>query len=99
MESLGIDFVGPFPKFDSHEFRWILDCVDYFFRYVWTESTEKDDSNIVVMFLRKIFSTVGVPVGMYMDYGPHFGEVAKAWATSQGLVWCILQWQLRNLLV
>ncbi|POS82013.1 hypothetical protein EPUL_006779, partial [Erysiphe pulchra] len=25
---------------------------------------------------------------MYMEYGPHFGDITKAWAVSQGIVWC-----------
>lgn len=87
MELLGLEFVGPFPKIHSHEFRWIIVCVSYFSRYVWAEPTEKNDSSTVILFLRKKFSAFGVPVGMYMDYGAHFGKATKDRANSQGIVW------------
>ncbi|KAI0996301.1 hypothetical protein K3495_g11880, partial [Podosphaera aphanis] len=89
MELLGLDFVGPFPKFTGVSKRWILVAVDYFSRYTWTEATEKNDSETVINFLQKnIFNHFGVPVGFYVDPGPHFGKKTREFVESHGAIWC-----------
>ena len=89
MELLGIDFIGPFPKFLDTSERWILLAVDYFSRYVWAEAVERNDSDTVIKFLRTaIFDKFGIPVGLYMDPGPHFGEKTRKFAESCGTIWC-----------
>lgn len=88
MELLGVDFIGPFPKFEGAGEYWILIVVDYFTRYIWAKATWGSDSTTVTIFLEDIFSSHGYPVGMYMDPGPHFGRQTKEWAESRGIVWC-----------
>lgn len=41
MELIGINFIGPFPKFDGIKNRWILIAVEYFSWYIWAAATEK----------------------------------------------------------
>ncbi|KAI0995670.1 hypothetical protein K3495_g12511, partial [Podosphaera aphanis] len=88
MELLGIDFVGPFPKFNGTRYRWVLVAIDYFSRYSWAEATERNDSETVMRFLGKIFNKFGTPVGVYMDPGPHFGDRTRKFAENAGVVWC-----------
>ncbi|KAI0994842.1 hypothetical protein K3495_g13340 [Podosphaera aphanis] len=89
MELLGIDFIGPFPKFEKVSKRYILIAVDYFSRYIWAEAVERNDSDTVINFLEKtIFEKFGIPVGLYMDPGPHFGEKTRRFAESCGTLWC-----------
>lgn len=71
MELLGIDFIGPFPKFDNG-FNWILICTDYFSRFTWAEGTEKNDSETVIKFLKDLFAAFGVPVGFIQILDPIF---------------------------
>ncbi|RKF81396.1 Pro-Pol polyprotein [Golovinomyces cichoracearum] len=89
MELLGIDFAGPFPKSTGTNEKWILVAIDYFSRYVWAEATQKNDSDTVIKFLKtSIFDRFGMPVGVYMDPGTHFGEKTRRFAEEQGVVWC-----------
>ncbi|KAI0996284.1 hypothetical protein K3495_g11896 [Podosphaera aphanis] len=88
MELLGIDFFGPFLKFNGTKSRWVLVAIDYFSRYIWAEATEQTDSETVIRFLGKIFSQFGVPVGIYSDPEPHFGTQTKKFAEGSGVVWC-----------
>lgn len=89
MELLGIDFIILFPKIGGDSRRWIIIAIDYFSRFIWTEATERSHSQTVIDFLKtSIFDKFGVPVGMYMDPGPHFGEKTRKFAESNGVVWC-----------
>ncbi|POS82380.1 hypothetical protein EPUL_006396, partial [Erysiphe pulchra] len=88
MELLGIDFIGPFPSFSGVRKKWILIAVDYFSRYIWTEAVERSDSDTVINFLKNaIFDKFGLPIGLYMDPGPHFGEKTRNFAESCGTLW------------
>ncbi|KAI0994673.1 hypothetical protein K3495_g13509 [Podosphaera aphanis] len=77
MELLGIDFMGPFPKFEGVEVYYILVVVDYFSRFVWSEGTKSDNSEAVISTLEQIFLENGVPTGIYSDPGAHFGETTQ----------------------
>ncbi|RKF59802.1 hypothetical protein OnM2_057042 [Erysiphe neolycopersici] len=88
MELLGIDFIGPFPSFSGVRKKWILIAVDYFSRYIWTEAVERSDSDTVINFLKNaIFDKFGLPIGVYMDPGHHFGEKTRNFAESCGTLW------------
>ncbi|KAI1005899.1 hypothetical protein K3495_g2318 [Podosphaera aphanis] len=63
MELLGIDFIGPFPKFKGTEDYWILVAIDYFSRYTWAEPTERNDSETVIRFLDKFSSSLESQLG------------------------------------
>ncbi|KAI1006576.1 hypothetical protein K3495_g1640 [Podosphaera aphanis] len=88
MELLGIDFVGPFPKFLGVEVFYILMVIDYFSRYIWTRATKSDNSDAVVCVLEEFFTEHGVPVGIYADPGSHFGKTTQKFAELFGVVWC-----------
>lgn len=88
MEPLGIDFIGPFPRFDGVREIWILIAIDYFMRYIWAEAAKQSDSATVIRFLRPIFNQFGILVGIYMDPGPHFGNETRNFAHNSGVVWC-----------
>ena len=87
MELLGIDFIGPFPRFDNG-YNWILICADYFSRFTWAEATERNDSDTVIRFLKTLFETFGFPIGKYSDPGPHFGSKTLQFAKEVGIIWC-----------
>ncbi|CAJ2651875.1 unnamed protein product [Trifolium pratense] len=89
MELLGLDSVGPFPEFPGVSKKWILVAVDYFSRYAWAEATDRNDSETVIKFLKeRIFEKFGVPVGFYVDPGPHLGRKTRKFAESYGTIWC-----------
>ncbi|POS83424.1 hypothetical protein EPUL_004130, partial [Erysiphe pulchra] len=88
MELLGIHFTGPFPSFSGVRKRWILIAVDYFSRYIWTEAVERSDSDTIINFLKNaIFDKFGLPIDLYVDPGPHFGERTRNSAESCGTLW------------
>lgn len=67
----GIDFMGPFPP--SFRNEYILVAVDYVSKWVEAIATPKNDSKVVINFLRKnIFSRFGVPRALVSDGGSHF---------------------------
>ncbi|CAD6500186.1 BgTH12-04289 [Blumeria graminis f. sp. triticale] len=88
MELLGIDFIGPFPKFEGVEVYYILVVVDYFSRFVWSQATKSDNSESVISTLERIFLENGVPTGIYSDPGAHFGKDTQRFAESRGVMWC-----------
>ncbi|POS81928.1 hypothetical protein EPUL_005559, partial [Erysiphe pulchra] len=88
MELLGIDFIGPFPKFDGIKTFYILVAVDYFSRFVWSKATVTDNSDSVTSFLENIFLEHGIPIGIYADSGAHFGKATQKFAELYGVVWC-----------
>ena len=56
----GIDFVGPLPS--SYGNIYILVVVDYVSKWVEAITTPKNDTRVVINFLKKnIFSHFGVP--------------------------------------
>ena len=67
----GIDFMGPFPP--SFKNEYILVAVDYVSKWVEAIATPKNDSKMVINFLRKhIFTRFGVPRALVSDGGSHF---------------------------
>ncbi|POS82839.1 hypothetical protein EPUL_005066, partial [Erysiphe pulchra] len=89
MEPLGINFIGPFPKFDGVKECWILIAVDYFSRYTWAQAAEKNDFGTAMEFLDKqIFEKFVLSGGLYMDPGPHFGEKTRRSAEEREIIWC-----------
>lgn len=87
MEFLGIDFVGPFPKFESIKTFYILVVVDYFSRFMWSKAIVTDNSDSVISFLENIFVEHGIPVDIYADSGAHFGKATQKFAELHGIVW------------
>ena len=67
----GIDFMGPFPPSFNNEY--ILVAVDYVSKWVEAIATPRNDSKVVINFLRKhIFTRFGVPRALVSDGGSHF---------------------------
>ncbi|GJT71525.1 putative nucleotidyltransferase, ribonuclease H [Tanacetum coccineum] len=63
----GIDFMGPFPS--SRNNKYILVVVDYVSKWVETKALPTNDAQVVVKFLRKLFSRFGVPKALISDRG------------------------------
>lgn len=64
-------------------------AVDYFSRYTWAKVAIRNDSDSVIKFLeKKILDKFGMPVGIYMDPGPHLGRNTQNFAESHRAVWC-----------
>ncbi|GJZ47842.1 reverse transcriptase domain-containing protein [Tanacetum coccineum] len=66
----GIDFMGPFPK--SYKFEYILVAIDYVSKWAESEALPTNDTQVVVNFLKKIFSRFGIPKALISDRGTHF---------------------------
>ena len=67
----GIDFMGPFPS--SYRNLYILLAVDYVSKWVEAIATQKNDSKMVLKFLRKnIFTRFEVPRAIISYEGTHF---------------------------
>jgi len=67
----GIDFVGPLPP--SYGNECILVAIDYVSKWVEAVAAPKNDTKIVVKFLKKnIFSRFGVSIVLITDSGSHF---------------------------
>ncbi|CAH9100593.1 unnamed protein product [Cuscuta europaea] len=66
----GIDFMGPFPSSRGNKF--ILVAVDYVSKWVEAQACSKNDTRVVVRFLRKLFARFGVPRVLISDRGTHF---------------------------
>ena len=71
----GIDFMGPLPS--SYGNVCILVAVDYVSKWVEAIATPKDDTKVVIKFMKKnIFSRFGVPRALISDGGMHFATIS-----------------------
>ncbi|KAL0420867.1 UNVERIFIED_CONTAM: Retrovirus-related Pol polyprotein from transposon opus [Sesamum latifolium] len=69
--SMGIDFLGPFPK--SYNNTYILIAVDYVSKRVEAIGTPTNDGRVVLKFIKKfIFTRYGMPRAIISDGGKHF---------------------------
>ncbi|GKC38965.1 reverse transcriptase domain-containing protein [Tanacetum coccineum] len=66
----GINFMGPFPS--SRKNKYILVAVNYVSKWVEAEALPTNDARVVVKFLKKLFSRIGVPKALISDRGTHF---------------------------
>ncbi|GJU77486.1 reverse transcriptase domain-containing protein [Tanacetum coccineum] len=69
-QTLGIDFIGPFPK--SHKFEYILVAIDYVSKWAEAEALPTNNARVVVNFLKKLFSRFRIPKALISDRGTHF---------------------------
>ncbi|GJV28435.1 reverse transcriptase domain-containing protein [Tanacetum coccineum] len=65
-----LDFMGPFP--DSRGNKYILVAVDYVSKWVEAQALLKNDTRVVVKFLKGLFARFGVPKALISDKGTHF---------------------------
>nr|GFA11571.1 reverse transcriptase domain-containing protein [Tanacetum cinerariifolium] len=65
----GIDFMGPFPS--SKENKYILVAVDYLSKWVEAKVLSTNDAQVVVKFLKSLFSWFGTPKAIICDRGTH----------------------------
>lgn len=68
---LGMDFIGPF-KVSSAEFKFILNVVNYFCRYMIPTLTVSNKINDAIQTLSEIFQILTTPGAFYLDRGSHF---------------------------
>ncbi|GJX80002.1 reverse transcriptase domain-containing protein [Tanacetum coccineum] len=66
----GLDFMGPFP--DSWGIKYILVAMDYVSKWVEAQALPKNDSHVVVKFLKGLFARFEVPKDLISDRGTHF---------------------------
>nr|GEX10675.1 reverse transcriptase domain-containing protein [Tanacetum cinerariifolium] len=67
---LGIDFMGPFPSSKGN--KYILVVVDYLSKWVEAKALPTNDAQVVVKFLKSLFSWFGTPKAIISDRGTHF---------------------------
>nr|GEV43247.1 DNA-directed DNA polymerase [Tanacetum cinerariifolium] len=67
---LCIDFMGAF--LSSRGNKYILVAVDYFSKWVEAKSLPTNDAQVVVKFLKSLFSRFGNPRSIISDRGAHF---------------------------
>ncbi|KAD0007803.1 hypothetical protein E3N88_44936 [Mikania micrantha] len=66
----GIDFVGPFPLSKGN--RYILVAIDYVSKWVEAQALPTNDAQVILKFLKKLFSRFGTPRALISDRGTHF---------------------------
>ncbi|GJY63529.1 reverse transcriptase domain-containing protein [Tanacetum coccineum] len=66
----GIDFMGPFPS--SRGNKYILVAVYYLSKWVEAKELPTNDAQVVVKFLKSLFSRFGAPRAIISDRGTHF---------------------------
>nr|GEX53552.1 reverse transcriptase domain-containing protein [Tanacetum cinerariifolium] len=66
----GIDFMGPFPSSKGN--KYILVAVDYLSKWVKAKALPTNDAQVVVKFLKSLFSRFGIPRAIISDRGTHF---------------------------
>ncbi|GJU54283.1 reverse transcriptase domain-containing protein [Tanacetum coccineum] len=66
----GIDFMGPFPS--SRGNIYILVDVDYLSKWFEVKALPTNDAQVVVKFLKQLFSRFGTPRAIKSDRGTHF---------------------------
>nr|GEY72671.1 reverse transcriptase domain-containing protein [Tanacetum cinerariifolium] len=66
----GIDFMGPFPSSKGN--KYILVAVDYLYKWVEAKALPTNDAQVVVKFLKSLFSRFGTPKAIISDRGTHF---------------------------
>nr|GEY67006.1 hypothetical protein [Tanacetum cinerariifolium] len=66
----GIDFMGPFPS--SKRNKYIIVAVDYLSKWVEAKALPMNDTQVVVKFLKSLFSRFGTPKAIIGDRGTHF---------------------------
>ncbi|GJY13408.1 reverse transcriptase domain-containing protein [Tanacetum coccineum] len=67
---MGIDFMSPFPY--SRGNRYILVVVDYVSKWVEVKPLPTNDAEVIVKFLKQLFSRFGTPRAIISDRGTHF---------------------------
>nr|GFB97246.1 reverse transcriptase domain-containing protein [Tanacetum cinerariifolium] len=66
----GIDFIGPFPSSKGN--KYILVAVDYLSKWVEAKALPTNDAQVVVKFIKSLFSRFGKPKAIISDRGTHF---------------------------
>nr|GEY88890.1 reverse transcriptase domain-containing protein [Tanacetum cinerariifolium] len=66
----GIDFMGPFPSSKGN--KYILVAIDYLFKWVKAKALPTNDAQVVVKFLKSLFSRFGTPKAIISDRGTYF---------------------------
>ncbi|KAI3821111.1 hypothetical protein L1987_08668 [Smallanthus sonchifolius] len=66
----GIDFMGPFPISSGN--RYIFVAIDYVSKWVEAQALPTNDGQVVVRFLKKLFTRFGTPRALISDRGTHF---------------------------
>nr|GFB63484.1 reverse transcriptase domain-containing protein [Tanacetum cinerariifolium] len=65
----GIDFMGPFPSSKGN--KYILVAVDYLSKWVEAKALPTNDAQVVLKFLKLLFSRFGTPKAIISDRGTH----------------------------
>nr|GFA98874.1 reverse transcriptase domain-containing protein [Tanacetum cinerariifolium] len=68
----GIDFMGPFPSSKGN--KYILVAVDYLSKWVEAKALPTNDAQVVVKFLKSLFSLFGTPKAIISDRGTYFSN-------------------------
>nr|GEU42275.1 reverse transcriptase domain-containing protein [Tanacetum cinerariifolium] len=63
-------FVGPFPSSKGN--KYILVAVDYLSKWIEAKALPTNDAQVVVKFLKSLFSRFGTPRAIISDRGTHF---------------------------
>nr|GFA34697.1 reverse transcriptase domain-containing protein [Tanacetum cinerariifolium] len=66
----GIEFMGPFPSSKGN--KYILVAIDYLSKWVKANALPTNDAQVVVKFLKSLFSRFGTPKAIISDRGTHF---------------------------
>ncbi|XP_076937302.1 uncharacterized protein LOC143604825 [Bidens hawaiensis] len=65
-----IDFIGPFSMSNGN--KYILMVIDYVSKWVESQTLATNDAQVVVRFIKKLFTHFGTPRAIISDRGTHF---------------------------
>nr|GFB02430.1 reverse transcriptase domain-containing protein [Tanacetum cinerariifolium] len=84
----GIDFMGPFPSSKGN--KYILVAVDYLSKWVEAKALPTNDAQVVVKFLKSLFSRFGTLKAIINDRGTHFcnNQFSRVMA-KYGVTYCL----------
>ncbi|XP_076909988.1 uncharacterized protein LOC143567454 [Bidens hawaiensis] len=73
--------MGPFPTSNGN--KYILMAIDYVSKWVEAQALAKNDAQVVVKFLKKLFTRFGTPRAIISDRGTHFCNIVMEKALAR----------------
>ena len=71
-ESIGMDFVGPFPEVDGFNYLWVVICRMLSMIHLVPVNTTTTASQLSTIYLREVVRLHGLPSSIVCDQDPKF---------------------------
>jgi hypothetical protein len=63
----GLDFIGEIHPTSSGQHKWILNCTDYFTKWIEAIPTRSSSHKVIISFLEDIIARFGCPSRIVID--------------------------------